>query len=320
MAKGSYTQGLAILLNSPRAIGSIQEQLSGYRVIKQIPDSDEPWFRGPSVVVEYRPEVNGYISVDVVSSPWPDHMGDLKKEPMLFGAWVTGHFGPYAFPFGLKRAAEQSWRWNEAPSAVREHSAFMRLRMSYVFGGQPDAPVIPKDCNPEDELQFLTRMARALLNDQAAICYFNPSGEVLLQKAELDDSLKFHAEHDIPPLDLWSNIRLFRLNERWLLMDSVGNWQLDTPDHEAAFPKDSFLPNDVDRFIRDMTLYVYKNGDVIKNGDTTDGPGNVRWQAKRFEDGVSSPPRSVLRWLPFGQKDIPDILLREKGTQSGRGA
>ncbi|MDJ0847938.1 MAG: hypothetical protein QNK04_06055 [Myxococcota bacterium] len=38
-------------------------------------------------------------------------MGDPQREPLLMGAWSMGHFGPFAYPGGLERAAQQCWGW-----------------------------------------------------------------------------------------------------------------------------------------------------------------------------------------------------------------
>lgn len=92
-------------------------------------------------------------------------------------------------------------------------------------------------------------------------------------------------------------------------MDSVGNWQLDILDQEVTFPQNLVDPQEVDHFIRNVSHYILTKGDVIKDGDTMDGPGSRRWQAARFENGMSDPPREVLRWLPFGVPDIPAVLL-----------
>ena len=99
-------------------------------------------------------------------------------------------------------------------------------------------------------------------------------------------------------------------------MDSVGNWQLDIPDHEVGFPSADFSPQEVDNFIRNASLYILKNGNIIKDGDTMDGPGNIRWQARHFKNGLSAPPRNTLRWLPFGSKSVPDRLLGVSGKNT----
>ncbi|HEY2343330.1 MAG TPA: DUF4261 domain-containing protein [Chthoniobacteraceae bacterium] len=303
-----------ILLESPLDIDNVRNCLSKYRIVKQIDAAETPEFSGPAVIVEYRPEANGYVSVDTMSSRWPDHMGDPKSEGMLFATWSMGHFGPLAFPYGLKRAGEQCRRWERAQEAIARHSAYLRVRSSYIFGGRKDAPVLPKDYDPRHELLFLTRMTSKLLNSPGTLCYFNPNGEVLASKSIFEESLEHHERHTLPPLDLWSNIRMFQIPDGWLLMDSVGNYQLDIPDHEVAFRSGQFPPGQVDNFIRNVSLYVLEHGDVIKDGDTIDGPGNVRWQARRFENGVSAPPRDVYFWLPFGEKGAPKSLLERKQT------
>jgi hypothetical protein len=93
-------------------------------------------------------------------------------------------------------------------------------------------------------------------------------------------------------------------------MDSVGNWQLDMVDHEVAFPKDAVQPSDVDNFIRNASLYILTNGDVIKHGDTMDGAGDMRWHAGRFETSISEPPREVICWVPLGAKQIPSQVTK----------
>lgn len=181
--------------------------------------------------------------------------------------------------------------------------------MSYLFGGGRDAPVFPEDYEAQDELLFLTGLAQSFSSLNGAICYFNPNGEVLLPFSQLTESFEYNSSHQLPPLDLWSNIRLFNIDDSWSVMDSVGNWQFDSLDHEVAFPQDFTNPSDVDNFIRNATLYILNNGDVIKDGDTMDGPAGRRWQARRFENGLSDPTREVLRWLPCGVSGIPPVLL-----------
>jgi hypothetical protein len=38
-------------------------------------------------------------------------MGDPKLDPMTFGAWSMGHFGPLAYPGGLGGARQHAWSW-----------------------------------------------------------------------------------------------------------------------------------------------------------------------------------------------------------------
>jgi hypothetical protein len=307
-----YTQGASVLFDRSVAIERVEQALGSFEVVRRIEASEEWAFGGPGLLIAMRPEVNGTVVVDAVNRPWPDHMGDPQQEPMLFGAWSMGNFGPFAFPGNLERAGQHSWGWEEGKTIPSRHRGFIRIRTTYVGGGAPDALVRPHDYDPAPELILVTELARALLELPGALCYFNPNGESLRSAEWLDDSMRRYRDGGPLPLDVWCNIRLFNLGDvGWLMMDSVGMWQLDTPDHEACFPRDAYNCGEVDNFLRNAGWYLYQKGPVIKDGDTMDGPGSIRWQAKKFTRGLVPPPREVLRWLPVDGSAVPEALLSE---------
>lgn len=309
MPKGMFTQGVCVLLQCPVPLDAIAAALAGFDIRKRI-DASEQWeFGGPTLIVAYRPEINGFVSVDIVGHRWPDHMGDPKKETMIFGAWSMGHFGPFGFPGGLQRAAQQSWAWKPGRTIADRHNPFIRIRSSYAFGAADDDPIIPSEYEPLPELEFVTKLASSLLDLPDALCYFNPNGEVLRDRDGLRETLNYGWANNLPPLDAWSNVRMFNINAQWSLMDTVGNGQLDIPDTEACFHSESFDFNHVDRFLRNVSLYVLNNGEVVKNGDTMDGPGGFRWQSRQFNNGICDPPRRVLRWLPMDRRPVPPEIL-----------
>ena len=310
--KGFFPQGVVVLSRSPITLSELRSFFAEHPFLKENPAADEWAISGENAVIAYRPEVNGYVSLDTVPRAWPDAMGDPKTEPMLFASWSMGHFGPHTFPGNLERAVQQAWHWPEAKESVPTHGAFLRLRLSYVLGAGPDAKVFPADRDPRHELEFLLALSRRALLHPEAICYFNPGGEVVANAGTLRDSLDHHARHELPALDLLSNVRLFNLNAEWLVMDTVGNAQLETPDHEAVFPKDRFEPQAVSGFLRNASLYILKNGEVVKNNDTMNGPGGVNWQAMRFEDALTAPPRRVYCWVPCDEKGIPGAVTDRK--------
>lgn len=300
MAKGFFTQGTTVLLRRPVEIAEIRALVErGHAVAKEVRASAHWQLSGPGLVVPYREEVNGLVAVDAVDQGWPDAMGDPKTDPFTFAAWGMGHFAPLAYPNGLRRAVEQAWSWPEARAAVPSHAAFVRVLLSYVFGAKPETPVMPGDCDPVHELSFVTDLARAVLDHPAAICAFNPGGELLLTAAELDARLETDRRIDVPALDAWTNVRLFRHEDGWTVMDTVGNGQLDLPDLEAAFPSGRFEPAAVEGFLRNASLHLLRNGPVVKDGDTMDGPGDLRWQAWSHDEALVAPPRPVTRWIPI---------------------
>jgi hypothetical protein len=246
-------------------------------------------------------------------------MGDPKSESMVFGAWAMGNFGPFAFPGNLARAGRQAWHWEEAADTVGRHSSFVRVRSSYVFGGRKDQKVLPPGYDPLAELLYVTRMARALMDMPGALAFFNPNGERLSRTSDLDEALARHESGGPRPQEVWANVRLFNLGEHapWVLMDTVGMSQVDVLDHEACCDGDAYDLSGVASFLRNAADYVHEHGEVVRDGDTMDGPGGIRWQGATFEESLVEPPRRVLRWLPMDGRARPHGVQgeREEGAR-----
>ncbi len=311
MAKGIFTQGVCVLLSRPIPISEVALALSDFEVLGTREESEEWAMGGPSALLMFDEESGGTVTVDTVDHLWPDDMGDPQSDLMVFGAWSMGHFGPYAYPGGLERAAQQSWSWREGADVIEQHQAFIRLRTSYVIGKfdkEDDAKCFPEDYDPVKELHFSNRIVQSLLTLDGALCYYNPNGEVLLDQDNFRNSLNYGWANELLPLDVWSNVRLFNIDETWALMDTVGNWQLDIPDIEACFVVDDYEVNDVANFLRNATNYLVQSGAVINDGETMDGPGDVRWAAIRFENGICDPPRETLRFVPMDDHEVPKIV------------
>lgn len=300
MPKGLFTASLSVLFEAPPSLDALEESLAGVNIAGRREAAPEnPWLGGPSLMVPMRPEVNGLVNIDVVDRAWPDRMGDPQKAARLFGAWTLGGFGPFVFPGALERSVQQAVSWPEAAERVPSHQAFVRARVSYVFGRAGDAPVIPEDYDPLFELHFLTDLARRLLTVEGAVAYFAPSGEVVLDRPRLERLLEERAASEIPPLDAWTNVRFFRIGDEdgWALMDTIGNEQLGVPDLEACFPLDQVDPDEVAGWLRDVSLYLVESGPVIEDGHTIDGPGGV-WKAHAKEESLAPAPRATVRWIP----------------------
>lgn len=313
--KGFYTQGVVVLFVEAPSLDVLASAID-LPILKRI-DAAASWeLGGPGLIIGFRPEVNGLVAVDVVDHPWPDGMGSPIEAPALFGAWSTGHFGPFTYPGGLGRACQQAWNWEgDASSTIDQHRAFVRIRLSYVLGAGDDAKVMPTDCDAHAELGTVVSMAQAIARCQGALAYFNPNGEVLMAPRELAAVLGFAAEHGREPIETWTNVRMVNLRgvaDGWLLMDTVGLAQLDLPDIEAAFPETAFRPDEVSRFLRNVSLYVAGCGDVFEDGHTIDGPGDVRWRAMRFDKGLTDPPRATVRFFPEVSAAVPDALVTKK--------
>src|SRR5512133_1856159 len=69
---------------------------------------------------------------------------------------------------------------------------------------------------------WVAGLARAVLDHPEAICAFNPGGELLLGRPEIDARVETDRRIDAPALDTWSNVRLFSYDDGWSFMDTVG--------------------------------------------------------------------------------------------------
>src|SRR5687768_14157605 len=99
---------------------------------------------------------------------------------------------------------------------------------------------MPADYDPLPEIHFITKIGLALLKHPDALAYFNPNGEILADEKRLRQSLEYHEQNQLPPIDIWANIRLLNPNNGWMIMDTVGMEQLDRPDFEACFPSKAY--------------------------------------------------------------------------------
>jgi hypothetical protein len=263
--------------------------------------ANQEWcFTETSLIVALRPEQRGFAIIDAVSRPWPDDMGNPQTDPMVFAAWSMGHFGPYTFPSGLARAVEQAWCWTAARDVVTAHGGFVRIRLSYAFGAADSDLVLPEGYDPVAELRFLSRAVLPLLDVSGVLCYFNPNGEVLRDACGFRELWSACNEQNNLPLPIWMNIRLYRPNEKLLLMDTVGNSQLDIQDVEAVFPGASYGPQEVDYYLRNLTHYLLDLGRALETGESIDGPGeaDLSWVTEALDLGVLAPPRRVVRVFP----------------------
>lgn len=311
--KGQITATTCVLYERPVVFSQLEHAVGkDYEIAKTIEEPATEWmFSGATLVIPFRPEVRGFALVDLVDHPWPDSMGDPVKDTMLFAAWQSGQFGPYAQPGSLKRATEQSWAWAPGKEVLENHTGFARARISYALGGGEGTRLFPDDYDPLAELQFLTQLTTKLMNLPQTLCWFNPNGEVLRGRAEVKDAIKYAEADGEPPLELWANVRLFNLVDGWLMMDTAGHSQFNAPekptfpDFEAVFPKGKADPREMDAFFRNLALYLLANGPTtIKDGDTIDGPGG-NWTVSARKNGLMMPPRNTFRLCPVGET-IPE--------------
>jgi hypothetical protein len=310
MPKGLHTQSMAVLFASAPDMAAVAAALGAPGAE---PAAAEAGWMGGGPRVRLALKGHGTVIVEAFDRPWPDGMGDPQGDPMLFGAWSMGFFGPFAWPEGLRRAAQQAWGWRGAADAVAAHGGFVRLTASQVRGN--DDPVIPEGYDALAELTDLTDITRRIAALPGALAVFDPNGETLTPPAEWGRLIDGAKREDRPPIELWTNVRFVRLSDHpgWWLMDVVGLGQLDRMDLEACCPGDGVEPNDLARFLRNVSLYVIERGDVFLDGHTIEGPGG-QWTAWVPDESLWAPPRPVVRFFPTAAEP-PEALRRGIGDQ-----
>lgn len=317
--KGFFTQGLVLLLDRNVELAELAALVAGPAradglaagALHRISGAGD-WTRGEESLLLPFGADGGHLAIDVVQQPWPDELVERGDAPQLGTSAAAGYFGPFAFPYCFERACRQAWIWKEAQQSPPAHQAFARVRTTYAFTPPGAAAVAePEIKNPLLELQAATAVAQALCSHPAVVCYFDPSGETVLPPERFSEAVKWAEEQRLPPLDVWSNVRFLSLEgvaDGWYLMDTVGMWQLDIPDHEIFLPGKTYDFQEVEGFLRNVSLYLMNHGPVFADGDTIEGPGGIDWKAANCDDSFTMPPRPVVRWFADDGTEPPPEL------------
>ncbi len=322
-----FTQGFCILLKELITVDDIKPLLSHFNPMcssskkKEINDekykiiseaqkkSMEKWMTIGSLYIDL-PDNDGRILIDIVDNQWPDHMGDVKDEVGLFSAWSMGYFGPFVYPKSLERALLCYNQFKESNAHIPKHQAFIRILMTYTK--KQDNPENPDNYDPLKELMYMNKITSKLLEHPETLYYFNPNGEVLLNKEQFDNKLLHYQKYNTPPIPIWSNVRRIKLEDNWTLMDSVGAQQLDLCDIEVVFPNDYAPSNHIFEVIMNSILYLINQGLGFNDGETIDGVYGYIWHIGVFEKSLSVPPRKVYRFYPSDIKEFPSFLHYDK--------
>ncbi len=306
-----FTHSAYVLTIRPPSIAELERHLKkGFDIEGRTEaESEANWAMGNGALMVKMDGVStGRILIDVLDQKWPDDMGSELGKGQLFQAWSGGVFGPLVYPGAMTRAARQAWVWKQASGAARAHIGFVRLRSMHVA---PEGDETPEAPNPRDELIAITAVARRLLALNGMLCYFNASAEALRPPTQVFGAMDQHKSEGLLPIDLWTNVRVVGIEgtDEWTMMDTVGMAQLGLPDLEACFPRTRFEMEVVDVFLRSITDYLAESGDVIEDGHTIDGPGEVDWVVSRLDQGMAAPPRPVMRLVPTDAGEPPNALL-----------
>ena len=302
---------MVMLLKSAPTLQELKKVLSKHKIVSEKPNGIQGWETcGPAILLDYREEYNGLFVIDIIDKPWPDELDCEKPDSTLHKAWLEGCFGIATAPGSLERAVEHCWFWPEGRELVPQAKAFLRIRSTFMIDRDDwmeGDEWIPSDYYPADELQEFHMVIRDLFELPQVICYFNPQGEVLRDKETFIEYDDLCYDNEIPPLGLWANARFFKINDEWVMMDTVGNSQIEVLDVEACFHIDSYEPHDIDQLLRVVTLYQLED-DEFEGSDTVEDENGVSWKVSFEQDGLCDPPRRVIRLIPQDGREPPAEL------------
>jgi hypothetical protein len=304
-----FVETMVLLLKSAPTIDELKAVLGEFTINKVREEGDDTWEHcGPAIFLEYREECFGQYVIDIVDRPWPDELDYDKPDSKLHRAWREGCFGISTCPGALDRAKEQAWIWPEGREAIKEAKAFLRVRTTFMLDRDEefeDDDWIPCDYYAPEELMEMHWVILALFKLPQVICYFNPQGEVLRDEASFDETDELYYDNELPALELWSNARLFRVDEQWTLMDTVGNSQLGVPDIEAIFFSEAYSPVDVEQLLRLTTMYLLDAPE--EDIQTMEDENKTTWKLSFENDSICDPPRQVVRLTPDDGRVPPKV-------------
>ncbi|MFL5415357.1 MAG: DUF4261 domain-containing protein [Myxococcales bacterium] len=316
MDKFSFTQCVAVLFSGKPDLDEVTQSLERWPFggwAKEAEGQDGWALSGAGWVFDL-PE-GGFATVDVVNHPWPDDPAVAAASPAIGSAYSGGAFGPAATPGALARAGDQPWLWPEGATVASQHEAFVRIRFGFAIpkADSAEAAKPPPKRDPLYELGLLTEIAQPLLRKTGALAFFDPAGEALRSKEQIDAALKRKVGSGPPPLELWTNVRSIALlrdsDATWLGLDVVGLWQLGLPDVEAIFAEGKEDPESVERLLRNVAVHLAAGRPVAAGSTSDDGSGR-RWEASH-SFAVVAPRRPVVRWLPSGSPRPSEATLQK---------
>ena len=348
MAKGLFTQGMCVLLSTPIGVEQLRSTLRRFKFERELASEEDSQtlvyrFRpeaGGHLLVTLSPNPWPDDLGDPESSPdrfiaWSlgqyaplAFPGCLRRAGEQSWSWDEGGEAVKTHQchvrFLISYVLDSGGETDDADDNDGSEAITPPVNWNDIVSGMTDADdanddgddddddddaLLPDDYDPIAEMDFMMRAVEAVMGLPESLCYFNPGGEVIRDRDGLREGLNFAWSHELPPLDMWTNVRIFKADPAWSLMDTVGNGQFDVPDVEAVFDTGRYDPGDVERLLRSTTFYLVSGGGEIGDGDTVDGPGDQVWKAIECVDGLSDPPRETIRWVPQDDTSAPESLL-----------
>ncbi|WDI44808.1 hypothetical protein [Bremerella sp. P1] len=288
MSKAVCTQALALLTKRVFSLEEIQQQLEAGKFPCTIEDADgENVGRtlqgqlpngGPSVVIE------------IVNSVWP---AKIEADQDL---------GPFSHGQSLERACKFNVNWTKAAEVAAQHQGIVLVRML------PDSSEPVSATEVLTQLMALAKVSLAIGSLPDVAGYFCPGGEIFVPIEVLDEILQASKVAGFPPLDLFANLRLSWLDDRWIIFETIGNAQLGLRDFEVYADSKQHDLNDIAAWLRRWSWQHLQAENALENGSVASGPGEAKFDVVYADDALLAPKRPVIRLIAQDEAKMPEGL------------
>jgi Domain of unknown function (DUF4261) len=221
---------------------------------------------------------------NVLGFAHPDHIVQLKDAAVPAATLVVKSEDPID-PSSLEPALQQSWKFPEARQAVQDCSTFV-IVSEFMSSPLPYRERL-------DLFQAVVASTLEVVSCEAI--HWIPTQQIVDPVKYLQD----FNHPDIPKLFAGAlNVRLFNVSgsEGDLIMDTLGLAVFGLPDLQCHYR--GLVPKEVAQVLYDTALYVFENGDVIKDGHTVQGiSADQKWRCQH-EKALIAPERVVLDLNP----------------------
>ena len=227
----------------------------------------------------------------LISLVHPKHRVELADAVIPAQTVVVIGDGPFdARPF--ERALQQTWEFPEARSAVEGSSAAVFV-----------TDLMSSSLEYRERLTLFHDCLRGVLDElPCTAIHWRHSGRIV-------DPVAWKRDYDAgdPAQRFFAgavNVRLFKVHDDAgvdsgeLVMDTLGLAALGLVDLQCHFH--GLDPGAVARMLYNTAWYVFREGDVIADGHTVEGPGlrrTAKWRCQH-ESSLLGPPRGVLDLNP----------------------
>lgn len=287
MSKAVSKQALALLTKRVFSLEEIQQQLEAGKLPCTIEQADG---EGSRTLQGRLPNDGPIVIVEVVESPWPAKI-DTGQD-----------LGPFSYGESLERACKFNVNWTKAAEVAAEHKAVVLVRMQY----ETAEPITATDVLAQMMALAKVSLAIGSLPDVAG--YFCPGGEIFVPVEVLDEILQASKVAGFPPLDLFANLRLSWLDDRWIIFETIGNAQLGLPDFEVYADSKQHDLNDIAAWLRRWSWQHLQADSALEDGSVAIGPGDAKFDVLYADDALLAPKRKVIRLIAQDEAKMPEGL------------